>query len=288
MSDENPKLKSQLTPSLGVSALLNFYASHSFPVAELERFENEFEASGHYKEGTLWTAKLGRTEDEIRVLNVLVMDWVWHFRDFFWEYAQANLDLKQHEAQALTKAVVDQSEALQLCGHFTTERKHKVVRDFKPYPLLDKSNPPRLGPVRIRYLLSEKRAFMEANLEGAATLKSSNAFPFVQTVLIEGLSTERDTRCVAEEAAWEWIDLLKAHGVDIGVTKPQLREIPDRIDHIQFGEIPYFALPDGGIGVRVTMLDYYTGLFITAPTLGVGFNLRGFNVEFWNACGPFD
>lgn len=283
MSDDGPTIEIDLEPSLGVSALLNFYDANSgdVPVTELTDVENQFEHTGRYKGGKLWTAKIERSEKQIRLYNRLMLDWLWHFRDFFWEYGQAHLGLKQHEAQALTKAVVDKSEALQLCGYFATERKHHVVRDFTPYPLLDKANPPRMGPVRVRFLLSENTALMEADLDAAISMKVSSALPYVQTVKIEGLATSRDTRSVAEEAAWEWIELLKAHGVSLGVTRPPTRRFRHQIDHLQIGTPPVFILPPNFVGVPLDFRDLFEGRMISAPGMAPVLNLNGMPVTEW-------
>jgi hypothetical protein len=226
--------KNIVPSSLGLSTLLNFYQRSKVPLAELERFEDQFEHTGDFNDNPLWTPRIGRTEEEVRYFNAALLDWVWHFRDFFWLYAEKTLGLTREAARNLTANAVTNSDALKLCGFFANQRKHVEVTDFRSYPAF-KARPPRLGEVSVHFLMDNGDTTYRTDLAGAEFHQSSSKFPFVQTVHIPG---QRDTRRVAEEASWEWISLLKANGVDLGVTKPQWFECRPVIDYIGMGTSP--------------------------------------------------
>lgn len=265
-------MTAQLFTSLGLSTLFNFYKKHKVPLSELEKFENQFEQTGETQGQPLWTAKLGRSGAEIRYFNQSIMDWVWNFRDFFWVYATKHLGQSEDDAGRATKNAVARSDALKLCGYFRNIDNHVELKRFKDYPSFE-THPPKLGPVQVHFLAPNGDTVMATDYVGAEWLASTTAFPFIQTVLIEDFPGDRDTRRVAEDAAWEWIELLKALGCDLGTTKPQWFEERAKIDTIVFGATPkaladrFMQWPKGVVGpeiewARMENLGLY---FISAP-----------------------
>lgn len=246
--------------SLGLSTLLNFFKRNSVPLTELQRFENQFEETGQFNGNPLWTPRIGRTEEEIRYFNDSLMDWVWHFRDFFWAYATKNLGITPQAAQALTKEVVASSEALRLCGYFTNLRKHVALVHFKDYPKFETA-PPKLGGVWVHFVMDNGDSAYCTDLAGAEFHQASSQLPFIQTVAIEDFPGEKDTRRVVEEASWAWIELLRANGVDLGVTKPLWFECKCHIDFFGMGTSPkaiaakYISLPDWMVGPEIKWED---------------------------------
>ncbi|MBS0198763.1 MAG: hypothetical protein JSR77_18605 [Planctomycetes bacterium] len=257
-------MKTDLYTSLGLSTLFNFYQKNKVPLNELEKLESQFEKTGEANGSPLWTPKIGRTEAEIRFFNIVLMEWVWNFRDFFLLYAKKNLGLSETAARAATKAVIAQSDALKLCGYFRNRQSHGEVTIFDQYPAF-KTTPPSMGEVQVHHVADNGDTVYKTNHTGAEWAAVSTQLPFIQTVAILDFPGERDTRRIAEEAAWEWIGLLKNNGCDLKVTKPQGFKKDVIIDTFVFGATPkaqaarYIPYPEGldAVPVEWNHLDNY-------------------------------
>lgn len=240
--------------SLGLSTLLDFRRKNRVPLDDLEQFEDHFEQTGVHNGEPIWTPRIAKSEDQIRYLNDGLMHFVWHFRDFFWVYAQRHLSMTRDQAVQLTKSREAGSIDLQICGYFTNKEKHEELDNFRSYPQFQ-TNPPRLGEVWVHFLMANGDVVYKTDFIGATQHQISERFAFIQTVEIEGIAGVKNTRRTAEEAAWEWILLLQSCGVAIGVSKPQWFACqPPVVDFLSVGQ-RYVPMPPDFTGTPIEWSD---------------------------------
>ncbi len=261
--------------SLGVSTLLEFYRKRKIPVTELEKTEGDFEQTGARGDTPLWTPRIASTEEEVIHRNEALMLFVWHFRDFFWRFGQAELGLTEKEAKAATKVTTEQSKALKICGFFANTTKHGKLDHFSEYPAFKKT-PPVLGRVLVDYFAPSGKIAYATDLAGLIGHQCSEQLDFAQTVEIDNFEPDWDTRRAAEEAAWDWINLLKSYGRDLGVSRPIVTEEGVHVDFIGIGTSPkaiearQVKLPEWIQCSPVSQEDFdrpviWTGLFSLPP-----------------------
>lgn len=210
---------SPLAPECALAKLLNHACRLQTAVGSLDRGCDLFEeCEPSAKNGIalrMFRPKGVKTEDEIRLFNEELVQYVWHWKDYVQLFAVEHRGLTAAQAKKYIEKKIGQSRSLKLCGYIANFAKHGQVTK---YPHFAKEEP-RLREAVLWFQHGPgefDNAFVPVT--GTTDIQTSFAVAPIQTVYIwdkAGKTRLGHTRFIVEEAAQVWVGILSQWGVNL-------------------------------------------------------------------------